>query len=786
MRNTFDDIRYALRSWVRQPGFALIAVLSLACGIGLNTAVFSIINAIFLQGIRGVPAAERVVSVGGRVPFSTFRDVREAVVNLAGATTWQPISADLRIGDRMIRTHVPAVSANYFAALGVRPAIGRFFTVGDSPVPEPLGEVVLDHDFWVRTLGRDPAVIGMQLLVNRVPVTVIGVAPDEFHGFGPERSALWVPMGLLPALRGTPARWDDPNEKGWRIVGRLPDGVALGQLNAELRTLAVRSPASFPDGALVASAGPELWNGPVSAEKRIEFLLVVVLPLVVVGLILWVGCSNVANLLLARASARRREIAIRIASGASRLRLVRLLLTEGLLLAVAGGAVGLLLAVWTLDAIWLTLPEAPRLAIELDSHVLLYTAGVCVAATVLFALIPALHATRVDVAPLLKGEGAIAGAGRGGYLRRFFLLTQFASSMALLVVAGTFVRTVVATHTGEVSRLMDQLVVANVDSGTSVGATRADYWRQVRDRVQQIPGVVSMTVTLPAGSTRTTLSLDRGAEAAVPAQAAQAEVQRVDAGFFATSGSPIVAGQIEPGGNTSTAPTAVAINERAARQFWPTATALNGRFTLANSGEVRVAAIVRDDGLQPRVFTPLRDDEVAVGNVMVRTSPPASAMVDQVRSVLTSIAGDRTFVRVTTLRDASTGSLTRMSRLAMVIAGLTLALASIGLYGSITFVTEQRTREIAIRMAVGAPAAAVVRLIAREGVLVVCSGFVAGLALIGTAFRFMSGMIFATWTLDPIVVAGVLTVFAITTAAACYRPARRAIRVDPMRTLRAD
>jgi predicted permease len=779
MRDSFDDVRYALRSWVRQPGFALVAILSLACGIGLNTAVFSIINTIFLQGIRGVPAADRVVSVGGRVPFSTFRDVRETAVSLEGAAVWQPVSADLRIGDLVIRTHVPAVSANYFTALGVRPAVGRFFTGAASRIPEPIAEVVLDHDFWVRTLGRNSAVVGTQILVNRVPVTVIGVAPDEFHGFGPERSALWVPMGLLPALRGTPARWDDPNEGGWRIVGRLPAGVSVGQLNAELRTLAVRSPSSFPGGALVASTGPESWNGPVSDEKRIEFLLVVVLPLVVVGLILWVGCSNVANLLLARAAARRREIAIRIASGASRLRLVRLLLTEGLLLALAGGAVGLLLAEWTLDAIWLTLPDAPRLAIDLDAHVLLYTGAVCVAATLLFALVPALHATRVDVAPLLKDEGPLAGAVRGTHLRRFFLLTQFASSLALLVVAGTFVRTLVAAHTGEVSRLIDQIVVAHVDAGTSAGAVRSDYWRQVRDRLRQVPGVVSVTVTLPASWTRTTVTLEHGAETASPAQA---DIQSVDSEFFTTAGTPVVTGQLDRTGPAS----AVAINERAARQFWPTASALNQRFAIANGGQLHVGAIVRDDGLQPRVFVPLRDEEVAAGNVMVRTSAPATAMLDAVRSVLSSIAGDRTFVRVTTLREANMGSLSRMSRLAMVIAGLTLALASIGLYGSIAFVTEQRSREIAIRVAVGAPAAAVVRLIAREGVLVVCAGFVAGLALVGTVFRFMSGMIFAQWTLDPVVIAGVLTVFAATTAAACYRPARRAIKVDPIRTLRAD
>ena len=227
----------------------------------------------------------------------------------------------------------------------------------------------------MNSLGGDPGVIGEQILINRATATIVGIAPRSFHGFGPERPPLWIPMGMLPAVRGSVARWQDPGESGWRIFGRLKDGGSVGQVNAELRAMAARSPDLFPNGPLIGSTGGERWSGPVSAEKRIEFLLVVVLPLVVAGLILWIGCSNVANLLLARASSRRKEIAIRLANGASRSRLLRLLLTESLLLAAAGGVLGMLLAVWTLDVVWLTLPEAPRLAVELDTHVLLYTSA---------------------------------------------------------------------------------------------------------------------------------------------------------------------------------------------------------------------------------------------------------------------------------------------------------------------------------------------------------------------------------------------------------------------------
>ena len=593
-------------------------------------------------------------------------------------------------------------------------------------------------------------------------------------------------MGLLPAVRGAAVKWDDPAESGWRIVGRLADDVPLGQLNAELRTIASRLPDVFAAGPLVASVGPELWTGPVSGEKRIEFLLVVVLPLVVVALILWIGCSNVANLLLARAAARRKEIAIRLASGASRSRLIRLLLTESLLLALAGGAVGMLLAVWTLDFIWLTLPEAPRLAIELDTHVLLYTGAVCVLATVLFGLIPALHGTRLDITPLLKSDTP-AGSGdvtRGVRMRRFFLITQFASSMALVVVAGTFVRTVVATHLGEQSAVMDHVAVAGVETELSSGPARAAYWRSVRESLERLPNVTAVTIASSRLTERAAL-VPEGLAAS--ASRAQIEVQRIDDGFMAAAGITITAGRFDADGTRTGGVEGVAVNERAARQFWGTTAVIDRRFSIGMAASIyRVAAVVRDDNAGARVYRALRDEDVVSANVLVRGTVAAEQMVDAVRTTVTPLAGDAGFVRVATLREASVGSLTRITRLALVIAGLVLALATVGLYGSIAFVTSQRTREIAIRMAIGAPRAAVLALVAREGLLVVSAGSLIGLALIGVAFRFMSGMIFATWTLDPVTVAGVLAVFSLATLGASYLPGRRAARLEPMRVLRGD
>ena len=778
------DVAYALRTFRRQPGFAAVAVISLAVGIGLNTAVFSIINAIFFQSIRGVPDPGSVVSVGGRSSFVAYRDVRDNSQALSGVAAWQPMSVDMRFRDLRLRRVVPVVSEDYFAVLGVRPVRGRFFDTTTAREPAPLAAAVLDYEFWTETLAGDPSIVGETILINDTPATIVGVAPRTFHGFGPERPPLWIPMGMTAAVRSSPVRWEDSTENGWRIFGRLKDGAGLGEANAELQTLATRSPSLYPGGPLRAATGRERWTGPVSPEKRVEFLLVVVLPLVVVGLILWVGCSNVANLLLARASGRRKEIAIRLANGATRYRIIRLLLTESLLLAVGGGALGLLLAVWTIDFAWATLPEVPRLAVELDAHVLLYTGAVCAVATILFGLVPTLHATRVDVSPVLKGEEpGQRYSVRGTRVRTFFLVTQFASSMALLIVAGTFVRTLVATHVGEQSVLIDHLAVAYVESREKSAPARVQHWNTVREELLHLPLVSSVTV-MQSGDNRRARLVPGGSEPA--STVAEVGVQRIDRSFFRTAGLVLVAGRDDVADSASGRLERAVVNERTARQFWGTADVVGRRFSLADVGTLEIAGVVRDDGAEARVFRPLTYGAVTAASILVRTSSPSRAAVEPLRATLQRLSGDRAFTRVSTYRDAGIGGLERLTRMAVIVAAVVLSLATVGLYGSISYITSQRTREIAIRMALGARRPAVLRLLAREGMLVVAGGSVLGLALTAFAFQFMSGMIFARWTLEPITVAGVLTAFSLATVGACYLPGRRAVRIDPMSVLRSD
>ena len=315
-----SDVRYALRGWRRQPVFVAIAVLSLAAGIGLNTAVFSIVNAIFLQSIRGVPHPDRVAAIGTRVTFATFRDLRDSVRDARRrrdlATGRRPAALPRR---RAARASCPRSPTSISPCSASAPGADGSSTSQHQRVPVANTEVVVDFEFWRDALGSDPQAIGQTILINDTPATIRGIAPRAFHGFGPERPPLWMPLGMLPAVRGTAPRWDDAGESGWRVFGRIPDGGSIEQVNAELAALSAREPHRFPAEPLLAATGGERFAGAVSAEKRIEFLLVVVLPLVVVALILWIGCSNVANLLLARAAARRKEIAIRMANGAGRI-----------------------------------------------------------------------------------------------------------------------------------------------------------------------------------------------------------------------------------------------------------------------------------------------------------------------------------------------------------------------------------------------------------------------------------------------------------------------------------
>jgi predicted permease len=776
----WQDLRYGLRGLARNRAFTVVAVLSLAAGIGLNSVVFSVINSIFLRPAHGIADSEDVV-FGPRLSYAAFREIRESSRTLSGVAVSQPRAFEVRIGAFSFHATGRLVSENYFAVLGVHPALGRFFTPDADPLPEALPEAVLDHRFWKERLGGDPGVIGKTVTVDGVPLTVIGVTPADLYGPGPERPPVWIRLGMRPALERRGVDWSDPRDAGYAMVGRLRPGVSPEGAAAELRALLATHPGLSPRQRLALSTGgAEGWTGSDSPEKHVEWLLVVVVPLVVAGVILWIGCSNVANILLARGMVRRKETAVRLAMGASRSRIVRQLLTEALLLAALGSALALFLASWLLDLLWAAFPEFPQMYVTIDTRVVVYTGFVSLAATLIFGLVPALQATRIDVAPALKGEAP--KHVRSSRLRTFFLVTQVASSMALLVVAGTFVRSVVRTYTGEAGAEIERLLVGRVELEGDAPGVPGEYWDRVRAEIGALPGVAAVTVTPnPAGESVTL----RGVRTDGAVDSLRATLQAVDSSYFSVQGSILVGGRNVGARRPDGDAVEVVVNQAALVRLGGSAGAVGREVVLGDSLRARIVGVVRDGAKEARVFR-TADERSAAGTVLVRTRLPSERMVAPVRVLLSRLAADRAQVTVGTLREAQFGSLQRLTAVALLVGSLALALAAVGLYGSISFHTTQRTREIAIRLALGAARGQIFGLVFTHGLKVVVAGCTIGLAVVLVALRVMSGVIYGEWPLDVATLVGVATVFALATAAASYLPGRRAARVDPMEALRSE
>ena len=777
-----NDLKFALRQLLKNPGFTAVAVISLALGIGLNSAVFSIINAIFFQTIRGVPQPQQVMIANGSVSYPAYRHLRTETHTLSGLAAASGTEVTLDWADQTFRRHVPAVSDNYFAALGVRPLLGRFFESATNGIPSAEPEVVLDFQFWKRQLAGDPAVLGQTLRLNGVAFTIVGVAPEAFHGPGPERRACWVPLGTLPRLESRAGDWDDTGKRTYALIGRLCPGCSLAQAQSEIAVLLAQRAEFASPKPIILGAGRENWTGGTSAEKETEFLLVTVVPLVAVGTILWIACSNVANLLLARGVSRRREIAIRLATGASRWRVVRLLLLESVFLSLLGGGLGLVMSSWTVDFAFATFSNFSSLVAPIDGHVLAYTFGISLLSALLFGLVPAWQSTRTDVAAALKSEGAGSISGRQtSKLRSFFLVTQIAGSTALLAITATFVRSVMSNHFGETARQVDHLLVAQLKDGFQAASPR-ELQRQLREAIGSLPGVRAVTL---GNLDQTESARLRGAGMEEGTNTPTVAVQRVDAAFFQVSGMTLLRGR-NPDPALATDPIeAAVINEFAARQYWPDQDAIGQRFTLDSTNHFEVTGIVRDQNGLAKVYRPF-PETVAPAMALVLTEIPSGQMVGPIRQRLQKLAAERSFPQVATLRDAQLNGLGEITKVTVLVGGLALLLAATGLYCSMAFSSRQRTQEMGIRLALGASRGQLSRLLIGHGFKVAAIGCTAGLVLVFIAFQFMTGLIFGKWSLDLPLLVAVAALFTLVTLVACWLPARRAARTDPMEALRNE
>lgn len=802
MDTLLQDVRYAVRTLLRSPGFAGVAIVTLALGIGANSAVFSLANAVFLRPIPAVADPAGLVRIYGGEPGSgglnpiSYPDYQDVAAGTHRVYSGVAAAGGLRVvRDGDVPTPTQVVSGDYFRVLGVRPALGRgFLAADDQPGARPVA--VVSHRLWTRELGGTPDVLGGTLRLNGQAFTIVGVAAEGFHGTEVDPMLdVWVPLQQVHLLRGIrePGHGSLTDRGSHWLFGiaRLRPGVAREQGAAALQQVAARLNAQNP-GVHEGFRLRQLPGGTlVSAAGAPEVLLVFAVLMVVVGAVLCVACANVANLLLARAAARRREIAVRLSLGAGRGRLVRQLLTESLLLALCGGAAGVALA--RLSPLLFRLLELPSsLDLSVDGRVLLHAAAVTLLTGLLFGLAPALQSVRAGTVEALK-EGTAGGGRSGSRLRAMLTATQVALSLAMLVAAGLLLRSLWLLQSAAVPYDEAPVAVSWLDPAPAGDpAGRRLGTERLLEAAAGTPGVERAAV----GSMVPMADHREEAEFVSPGGAAlRAQLNVVSAGYFEVLRLPVAAGRaLGPTDRAGGAPVAV-VSRALAGAVWPGRSPLGQRLRSAGETPVdyEVVGVVDDvvysrgAGVRPTVYLSWEQSGRPDGILHVRTRPGTTglepALTEAARGAGVALLGVRTLPQMR--REAAFPQ--RMTGVLLSICGgVGLLLAGVGLYGVVAYGVAQRTREIGVRVALGARPAQVRRLVVGEGVRMAAAGVAFGLILalgIGQALR---TLLFGVTSTDPLTFGGVAALLLAVAAGASWIPARRAARLEPMRALRSE
>ncbi len=820
-----DDLRYALRGLRTNPGFALVAVLTLALGIGANTAVFSFVNAALFREVDAPEPSRLVWLVGTTVGRERFRSLsypeylehRDRDSVFTGLMTYQDADVALGSGGEPERIEALIVTGNYFSVLGTRLQLGRGFLPEEDATPNTHPVVVLGDALWRRRFGADSGIVGSRIVLNGRSFTVVGVAPRGFTGINlGQPGDVWVPMAMIDVMMPTNDGILRNRNAGWlRVVGRLQPGVTLEQARARTRTVGFALAAAWPDALERTSASVEPLAGGLDPNNRREGLPIFALLIAVPGMVLLIACANAANLLLARATARRREIGIRLALGATRGRLIRMLMAESLLLGVAAGVTGMLASLWLTELVS-ALGEVPSYITDVvtpDRRVLAFTMSLGILTGLVFGLVPAWRATRPDLTPALKGEAAADRRIGRPRLISMLVVAQVSVSLVLLIVAGLFLRTLAKATRVDVGFDPRNGLAVGFDL-TLLGydpARRQTFYRELVDRTAALPAVnsVSLTSELPLSSRMTwTQVLPEGQDvdpvAAQPnsglAQGAQTSLTTVWPDFFRTLGVPLVAGRDFTPRDDGSAPGVVIINENLARRLWPGESPLGRRLRFVGPNEplLEVVGVARDakyDELTEDpvsyLYLPERQQLRFVSDMtlLARTAGDPAAVLPAVRGLLREMDPDLPAHNLRTLEQHVRMRLDRergASALLGAFGTLALILATLGLYGVMAYSVSQRTREMGIRVALGAARGNVLGMVVGEGLRLAGTGIVVGLLLAAGLTRIIQRFLFGVTPTDVMTFAGVAALLAVVSVAASLVPARRATRVDPMVALRAE
>ena len=804
MNTLIQDLKFAVRMLRKAPGFAAISILTLALGIGANTAIFSVVNAVLLRSLPFKDASQlgilnetaRHVGVVS-VSYLDFLDWRQQSHSFAQMAAAENVSFNLSGIAQPENISGYAVSPNFLSLLGVRPALGRDFL----PTEEKQGTelvVMLSYQLWQSHLGGDPQVLGRSIALDGKSYTIVGVLPAGFRFL--DRSDILAPIGINVA---------DMGDRGGRgdmvVLGRLAPGVTLSQATVEMDTIAARLAAQYPESDAAVGARVISIREAFAGDTRLAVLIL----FGAVVFVLLIACVNVANLFLVRGAARAREIAVRIAFGAGRARVIRQMLTESFLIAALGGALGLVVGAWGIAGLSYLMPPDyfQTLGVRMDLSVFLFAGAMVMLVAFAFGIIPALQATRPDLQETLKEGGRSSTTGAGQHrLRGALAIAETALALVLLVGAGLMMKSLYRLVHVSPGFAPDRILSMRMDLRTaqySKDPAILNFWQQLIDRVRAIPGVenaaVGTLLPLTDDHNRTDITLE-GFPLPAPGEFPHPDYHEISAAYTGALGIPLVRGRTFTDADNETAPQVALINSTMARRFWPNEDATGKRFSWGrpspDSKWVTIVGVVGDTKLygldkpaRLEIYVPYRQSPVNGMNLVVRSAVDPASLTSAIRATVASIDKDQPVSNIQTMREIVDNSISTR-RLTLVLlglfSGLALVLAAIGIYGVMAYSVALRTQEIGIRMALGAQHHDVLRLVLGQGARIALFGVLIGLAGAAALSRFLSSLLFSVSANDPFTFAGVAALLIGVALFACYIPARRAMRVDPIIALRYE
>jgi len=809
------DLKYGLRMLLRKPLLTIGISLSLALGIGANSAVFSLVDAVLFKPLN-VGNPSRLVSIytsdysGAQYGGSSYADVtdfRDKTNVFESLAAFVEISTTLRSENQFERVHGLLLSPNYFDLLGVKATQGRTFLADEDRT------LVVSHSFWQKAFAGDPALVGKTVLLNNNSFTVIGVAPEGFTGIDLGRSPeIFVPMQMSTQLGFEPGFTTSRAIRQFSIIGRLNPNVSKTQADASLNILAQQLAAAYPDTwkernqqARRISVVAEYYAR-VPPEARQILTGLAGLFTVLVALVLLIACSNISNMLLARATARQKEMAVRRALGASRRRLIRQLLTESLQLSLIGSVLGILLAPVSIKLLiaWFLPASAPSLPINIDinQRVILVTLAIGLVTGLIFGLVPALHASRADLLLAMKDESPGLRTGRRRFgIRNLFVMSQISASLLLLIVAGLFIRSLQKAQQVDLGYDVEHVLTVRPEAGVLDGRDTAPqlvFYQQVLERVRSLPGVEASSLAdfIPSGGGRrfTTITVENYTPR--PQEKMDVLNGTIATDYFKTMGMSLLSGREFSDRDTEGAPRTVIINEALARRYWPGQDALGKHISVVGGRPSEVVGVVKNStayifqqASEPFFYLPLLQNPSPGMTLHVRGKGDPMAMLPAVRNEIDAMGQNIMLQDPITLSDQLSESLI-MLRIVSTLTGLfgllALALALVGVFSVVNYSASRRTREIGIRLALGAQRVDILRMILKEALFLVLAGVAAGLFMAVASGRLLASLMFANSGIDTSVYIIVALMLIAIAMLACFLPAYKATKVDPSDALRHE